>query len=142
MTTVLLIIGIVVVVAASIALVIRITAPIARRKLEELAAAPELAGAELTAQASSFGVASLGKAQNRGLGVLGLTPTHLVFRPVAGKNAVDIPRSAITTVDVQRSFLGKAQNHDLLHVTWTTAEGTDESAWRLPDMAPWLDALR
>ena len=142
MATVLLILGIVVLVAVSIAVVIRVTAPIAKRKLEELAATPEFADAELTDQASSFGVASLGKTQNRGLGVLGLTPTHLRFRPVAGKNSVDIPRTAITGVEVSRSFLGKAQNHDLLHVTWTVEDGTDESAWRLPDPEPWLAALR
>ena len=138
----LLVVAILVLGAVAFFVVIRVTAPLARRRLDELAATPDLADAELSSQASSFGVASGGPGQGRGLGVLALHATTLRFRPVAGKGEVDIDRATITEVTTGREFLGKTHNVDLMVVTWMIDDTEDRAAWRLAEPEPWLVALR
>lgn len=109
--------------------------------LQDEVARPDL---ERVETASSFGVSSKGGAQVRGLGVLALSAEQLEFRPVAGKGDVRVDRTAVTGAEIVRSFLGKTQDTDLLHVTWADPEvegGADEAAWRVPDAAWWVAQL-
>lgn len=139
--------GIVVLVVVAIAVAIGgwlVVSRAAGKRLAALRADVDRPDLERAETASSFGVSSKGGAQVRGLGVLALSAAQLEFRPVAGKGDVLVDRTAITGAAVVRSFLGKAQDTDLLHVTWADAAvdgGTDEAAWRVPDTAWWVTQL-
>ena len=98
---------------------------------------------EMQAKANFYGVASAGRSQLRGLGMLAVTPTELVFFQALSDREVRVPRSAITEVTTVRGFLGKTQGRTLLKVTWRTddATGTDEVAWDVPNYERWRTAL-
>jgi hypothetical protein len=131
-------------VAAVAALVVRRAAGTARARID--AAVGEL-DVRRRAKANFYGVASAGPSQVRGLGTLVLTPDELAFFQLVPAAEVRVPRSAITHVEVARSFLGKTQGRDLLVVEWRTAAdedgaaGEDRVAFDVPQLDEWRVAL-
>ncbi len=98
-----------------------------------------LAGLDVvrSSKANFYGLASAGAGQVRGLGMLALTADELVFVQLVPDREVRVPRAAISSVRVERSYLGKTQGRDLLVVTWAD----DEGAWDVPDVATWSGEL-
>jgi hypothetical protein len=95
-------------------------------------------------KANCYGRESAETAQPRAIGALALTPTELVFLQfVASSEDIHIPRSAITGVELARSFMGKTQNRDLLVVTWTHGDdgGVDRAAFDVDEVADWRTDL-
>jgi hypothetical protein len=85
------------------------------------------------AGANCFGLESRGVTQNRGNGVLLLTPTELLFYPLASSTFVRIDRAAIVQVDLTRGHLGKQVGRDLLRVAFMDPSGAaDTVAWYVP----------
>jgi hypothetical protein len=91
-------------------------------------------------KANFYGLGSGGSGQVRGLGTLVLTDDELLFVQFVPDVEVRVPRSAITSVTTDRSYLGKTQGRDLLVVAWTGDE-PDQGAWDVPDVAGWQSAL-
>jgi len=126
--------------AAVVVLLVRRGMKTASARLESQLATETV---EMQAKANFYGVASAGMTQRRGLGMLALTPTELVFFQAMSDREVRVPRSAITEATTVKGFLGKTQGHTLLKVTWRTddATGTDEAAWDVPEYDQWRTAL-
>lgn len=92
--------------------------------------------------ANFFGVTSRGAMQLRGNGVLALTAQELYFRAAVGSTELIIPAHAIIEVSTTRSHLGKTVGRELLHVTYRTPDGgQDSAAWFVRDLGGWLRAL-
>jgi hypothetical protein len=95
-------------------------------------------------KANYYGQASKGPGQVRGIGALALTPDELVFFQLVPDAEVRVPRAAITHVEVARSFLDKAQNRDLLVVSWSTGDDQepDRVAFDVADIDDWRADLK
>jgi hypothetical protein len=89
--------------------------------------------------ASFFGLASRGKGQVRGNGVLVLTDRQLWFHMWLPSRELALPLESITAVSTPRSHLGKSVGMPLLAVH--LADG-DVAAWCLRGVDGWKDALR
>lgn len=100
---------------------------------------------ERRAKANFYGIASKGAGQARGLGTLVLTPDALVFLQVVPATELRVPRASVTHVEVAGSFLGKAQNRDLLVLSWRVGNGDEpaeeRAAFDVPDVEGWRLAL-
>lgn len=134
-----IVIGLLVIAAfVALALMIRRGAGAARSRIDSALAELDV---QRQGKANFYGVASKGPSQVRGLGTLALTPDELVFLQLVPANEVRVPRSAIQTVEVAKSFLGKTQGRDLLVISWT-ADGVDEQvAFDVPDLEAWRQDL-
>lgn len=96
----------------------------------------------LEPRALCFGFKALGVTQVRGNGCLALTPDRLVFAMWVPARDFVIEREQIIQVDTARSHLGKTQFTALLRVRFRTPAGDEDVvAWRLKELAPWLNAL-
>ncbi len=87
--------------------------------------------------ANFFGYASKGGRQVRGAGALVLTPHRLWFHRFGSSQALEIPLSAITQLDVVRSHAGKSVGRPLVRVTI----GDDSAAWFVLDAEGWRNAI-
>ena len=95
--------------------------------------------------AQSYGQQSRGVTQARGNGALALTNGELFFLLYVPERELRIPLSSITAVTHPRSHLGKTGGVRLLHVAFSSPNGEDAIAWRVPDPDSWktkMDALR
>ena len=95
--------------------------------------------------AQSYGQQSRGATQARGNGALALTTCEHFFLLYVPERELRIPLSDITAVSHPRGHLGKTGGVKLLHVAFTTPDGEDAIAWRVPDPEAWkakLDTLR
>jgi hypothetical protein len=95
-------------------------------------------------KADCYGLASKGEGQVRSKGALALTPDELVFFGAVPPAEVRIPRTAITEVEMARTFLGKTVNRDLLVVAWRTGDGDedhDRAAFDVDEVDDWRAAL-
>jgi hypothetical protein len=110
----------------------------ARAQLAEIAAGRT---ALRQSAANSFGIRSRGPAQLRGAGYLALFDDELVFVQAIAKNHMRAKRSDIVGVTTPRSWLGKTQGVKLLAIEWTTGDGTEQIALRVPQLDGWLDEL-
>jgi hypothetical protein len=124
-------------VVAVVAFVVQKRAGQARARIEAGLAALDVQRQD---KANYYGRETAGKPQPRSLGALALTPGELVFLQFVPEEEVRIPRTAITGVEIARSFLGKAQNRDLLVVTWE-ADGVDRAAFDVTDVHAWREEL-
>ena len=59
---------------------------------------------------------------------------------VAGRD-VEVPRDAITSATLSRTFLGRSTGADLLVVTWSLDGLADAAAFQVSDPAGWRDRL-
>jgi hypothetical protein len=76
----------------------------------------------------------------RGMGVLAITDTDLMFATWAGPKDWRIARSAITDVDTDNT--DPASAHKLtINVTYTGADGEATAMFRLGEPVPWLIEL-
>lgn len=134
-----LIIGVVAVLVLAVVIAVRRGAGAARARI-----VLELAALDVKRQAKAnlYGVASAGERQVRSLGTLALTPEELVFFQMVPEKEVRVPRPAITNVEVERSFLGKTQDRDLLVVAWNAGDDEDSVAFDVPDIDSWLTELQ
>ncbi len=134
-----IVIGLLVVAAfVGLALMIRRGAGAARHRIDSALAELDV---RRQGKANFYGLASKGSAQVRGLGTLALTPDELVFLQMVPANEVRVPRPAIHTVEVARSFLGKTQGRDLLVIAWAADGVEDRVAFDVPDLDAWRQAL-
>ena len=114
-----------------------------RAAIDERFPAAEVLRSETMAQ--SYGEQSRGAAQARGSGALALTKGELFFLLYVPERELRVPLSSIQATAIVRSHLGKTSGVKLLKVTFTTEDGEDAVAWRVPDPDAWraeLDALR
>lgn len=88
--------------------------------------------------ANLFGIKSRGKGQVRGNCHVALTDEVFTFSMIVPLRTVTVPRSEITGVRSERSYLGKTVVKPLLVVTWTD----DEAAFLVRDLDRWLEALQ
>ena len=134
-----IVIGLLVIAAfVALAFMIRRGAGAARHRIDSALAELDV---QRQGKANFYGVASKGSTQVRGLGTLALTPDELVFLQLVPANEVRVPRPAIQTVEVARSFLGKTQGRELLVISWA-ADGVDEQvAFDVPDLDAWRQDL-
>ncbi|MDZ7731833.1 MAG: hypothetical protein U5R31_00825 [Acidimicrobiia bacterium] len=121
---------------------------ILRRKLQGLAEEllVELGGEGrvrlLDPSANFFGLESRGVWQVRGNGCLAVTADRVVFRQLAPRRDVVIPRERILAVEPVRWHLGKRRRHELLRIAWWGESVTDRAAWLLSrNLRRWLDEL-
>ena len=76
-------------------------------------------------------------------GTLALGTTRLVFRPVASRHGVTVPRSHITDATVTRDYLGTPHPMALIQIAWTDATGQEQFAgWVVADLARSAATLR
>ena len=132
------------IVAFVVLLLFVVMLPVARRARRQKAEMEAELGdtAERTENAQGLGLESRGKGQVRGNGWLILTADELRFRQWVPSRETRIPRSAITSVDSDRWWLGKSVGRKLLVVRWRTPEGGDDAmAWNVRDLDGWLTAL-
>lgn len=138
-TIVLLVAGILVAVAAVALIVLR---RLARSGRAELRASLRDQRPELEGNARLIGVQSRGRGQMRGTGTLALTERELVFLMWVPRRELRISRDAIEAVETGHGVAGKRVAGEQLHVRWRTAEGVDEAAWGVKDLATWTAALK
>lgn len=79
--------------------------------------------------------------QPKAIGALALTPDELVFVQLVPEREVRVPRSAITGVEITRSFRDQTCPHDLVVVRWGGGDGADAVAFDVPDAAAWVADL-
>lgn len=91
--------------------------------------------------AQSYGQQSRGAAQARGNGALALTQSEIFFLLYVPERELRIPLANITAVTHPRGHLGKTGGVKLLHLAFTTPEGEDAIAWRVPDPEAWAAKL-
>ncbi|ALX04743.1 MULTISPECIES: hypothetical protein [Aeromicrobium] len=96
---------------------------------------------EVVEQAGLFAVASDRQTQVRGIGSLLLGREHLAFVPLVAGRDVEVPRDAITSATLSRTFLGRSTGADLLVVTWSLDGLADAAAFQVSDPAGWRDRL-
>jgi branched-subunit amino acid ABC-type transport system permease component len=104
---------------------------LARRRLPEAEEAAARTGADtlrVAPMVQSYGVASAGRGQLRGNGVLILTAQELRFDIWSPQRRLVIPLAAVLRVDTTRRHLGKHSAQPLLRVTWRDAEGLEDAA--------------
>ncbi len=95
-----------------------------------------------SANVSGLGLQSRGRGQVRGNGRLVLTPEELRFHQWIPQRETTIPLAAVTSVETERSWLGKWVGSRLLCVRWRTSDGGEDAmAWQLRDLDGWLAAL-
>jgi len=138
---VVLVVSILAFVALLFALIMFPVARRARRLKAELEA--ELGDtAERSENVRGLGLESRAPRQVRGNGWLVLTPDELRFRMWVPDRETRIPLAAVTTVETERSWLGKWVGATLLVVRWRTPEGGEDAmAWHVRDLDGWLAAL-
>jgi hypothetical protein len=90
--------------------------------------------------ANLIGLQSRGGAQLRGNGCLGLSRDSLWFVQWVPRKSLQIPRSAITSVEETRAHAGKA-GPLMLKVTFTQDGQTDSIAWVVRDLEGWKRVL-
>ena len=136
-----LILGILLFIALTLALVMITVSRRARRLGAELE--EELGpGVRRKANVSGLGLESRGPAQVRGNGWLVLTADELRFRMWVPDRETRIPLAAIADVGTARVGLGKTVGRRLLRVRWRTQEGAEDAmAWQVRDLDDWLAAL-
>lgn len=96
---------------------------------------------EHSEQAVLFAVASDRQTQVRGIGSLVLGGTQLAFLTVVAGRDVVVPRAALTSATVSRTFMGRSPGADLLVVTWKVDGLGDAAAFQVGDPAAWRDRL-
>lgn len=76
-------------------------------------------------------------------GTLALGTTRLVFRPVASRHGVTVPRNHIADATVTRDYLGTPHPQALIQIAWNDATGQEQIAgWVVDDPGRWAAALR
>ena len=136
-----LVLAILVVIASAFAVVL---IPVSRRAKRARAGLEEELGGTATrsANARGLGLQSRGRGQVRGNGWLVLTPEELRFRQWIPQRETTIPLPAVTSVGIERTWLGKWVGSELLCVRWSTSDGSEDAmAWQVPDVEGWLAAL-
>ena len=90
-----------------------------------------------------YGLESIGHIQNRGNGVLVLTPDQLFFLKALPRRELLIPLESITAIKNPRSHLGKSNIAKLLRVEFTDESGgKDAVAWMVGgDVKVWTEAV-
>ncbi len=90
-----------------------------------------------------YGLESIGFIQNRGNGVLVLTPDELYFLKAMPRRELKIPLKSITGLSNPRSHLGKSNMSKLLRVEFRNAQGApDAVAWMVGgDVDAWTSAV-
>ena len=122
-------------------LVHRFLGPSLQARVEKVYAPADVRLQDL--EALGFGLESKGAAQMRGNGALVLTAKELHFFQFTPASDTRIPLDAITEVKTVKSHLGKSIARDLLHVSFTAAEGKPDSmAWYVSDVGAWTGLLR
>ena len=92
-------------------------------------------------RAALLGVASDGRTPLRGVGSLVAGADHLAFVALVAGRDVEVPRGAVTSARVTRTFMGHTAATDLLVVTWELQGLGDAAAFRVPDPATWAARL-
>jgi len=92
--------------------------------------------------ANLFGLASLGRRQVRGNGILLMTDSEVYFRMLAPRREIRFSLSAIRSLSTPRGFLGKTKGRALLGIEFTGEDGArDSAAWMVRDLESWLSEL-
>jgi hypothetical protein len=92
-------------------------------------------------QAGLFAVASDRRTQVRGVGSLVLGRDRLAFVTLVAGRDVEVPRDAVTSATVARTFMGRSPGADLLVVTWEVDGLGDAAAFQVGDPAGWVRRL-
>lgn len=129
-------IGVLVILAGGFAMAMALRTR-SRAAAQRLDAAIDGRPAELRGAANLFGVRSAGAMQVRGNGHIALTADELAFSQLVPERVIHVPRSRISAVRTESSYLGKAVGRELLVVTWDE----DEAAFYVRDLDRWVDAL-
>lgn len=88
--------------------------------------------------ANFFGLASRGRGQLRGNGVLALTPNELWFSRFVKREDINIPLQSITSVELVESHLGKRiLGRALLYVEFQQEGKQDAIAWAVTSPTDW-----
>lgn len=93
------------------------------------------------APARLVGRASLGQNQQAQPGILGLAPDSVVFATLVGDDPLNIERETITSVSLDRRFMGWSAKSDMLVITWDQNGMGDAAAFAVQDPAAWQDRL-
>ena len=127
------------------ALTMWFVARLARRRLPEAMDAAARTGADTVRVAPMvqfYGVASAGRRQLRGNGVLILTADELRFDMWSPERRLVIPLAAVRRVDTTKRHAGRYSLQPLLRVTWRgSGDVEDSAAWTLGDRDEWVRAL-
>lgn len=92
--------------------------------------------------ANFFGQQSQKTFQVRGNGVLLLTQKVLYFEMWYPKKVLQIPVSAITKIEITKSFLHKSVFRKLLKVSFQNEnDETDAAAWWVAPLEKWIEEL-
>jgi hypothetical protein len=120
-------------------------ARLARRRLPEAMEAAARSGTDtlrVAPMAQFYGVASAGRGQLRGDGVLILTAEELRFDMWSPERRLVVPLAAVLRVDTTKRHAGRYSVKPLLRVTWRDAHGLeDAAAWALTEREEWARAL-
>jgi len=120
-------------------------ARLARRRLPEAMEAAARSGTDtlrVAPMAQFYGVASAGRGQLCGDGVLILTAEELRFDMWSPEMRLVIPLAAVLRVDSTKRHAGRYSVKPLLRVTWRDAHGLeDAAAWALTERDQWVRAL-
>ena len=96
----------------------------------------------ISASPNFYGQYTLGRGQVRGNGVLILTKESLFFEMYFPRKKFNFPLKNIREVDTVKSFLGKTQFRQLLHISFINDNGKEDSAaWLIKDLDVWLNRI-
>jgi len=143
MSSLLTLVGILIVGLLAFLFVQRIIFAVIRRVLRD-EVHQRIRGREVLLQsftANFFGRESLGPAQIRGNGALILTRTELIFILAFPRRETVIPIETITAVTQPRGHLGKSALRPLLRVQFTGPKGEDAIAWAVRDPDRWQKGI-
>ncbi len=97
----------------------------------------------ISANPNFYGQYSLGRGQVRGNGVLILTSDSLFFEMYFPKKKFNFPLRNIRKVDTIKSFLGKTQFRQLLHISFINDKGEEDSAaWLVKNLDVWINRIK
>ncbi len=145
MGIVLVVVGLVVV-AAVVALVV-INPKMEQRRVASVdSTRAALGGAAAIATddgASCYGVeVADGKPRHYGQGAAALSADAFAFTAVVSGDTVVVPRTAITSVEVETSHIIKSATTLVLKIVWDDpTEGECSGRWKLADLETWVTAL-
>jgi hypothetical protein len=143
MSSLLTLVGILIVGLLAFLLVQRIIFAVIRRVLRD-EVQRRTRGREVLLQtftANFFGRESLGPAQIRGNGALILTRTELIFILAFPRRETVIPIETITSITQPRSHLGKTAFRPLLRVQYAGPQGADTIAWAVGNPDHWQETI-
>jgi hypothetical protein len=138
-----IVIGVLVIVSASLGIVFTLISRLARKRAAEVAAMfPPSDILHQDSNVSFFGQASAGVMQVRGNGVLVLTKNELYFKMWVTSKELRIPLRSITGMETPTWFLGKSRFTPLLQVNFQNDMGqSDSAAWQVRDLAAWKQRI-